>query len=212
MSVLLFKRFLARPLQVAYIVPSSRTLTRKVAAKCDFSQPRILVELGPGEGCHTREIVKRMHPDSRLYLFEIDPVFAEHMRKQFADDPRVEVIETDAAHLKEELLKRGHEFCDYVISGLPFSVFDVPTKRRILHAVYESLAPNPLSAFVIYQCTHELKRHATMFTRVHSEFCLRNLPPIFVTVYHKQALNGHMHENSCGCSCGKKHHGVNGHG
>ena len=213
MSVLIFKRFLARPLQIAFLVPSSKTLARKVAAKCDFSQPQILVELGPGDGPHTREIVKRMHPDSRLYLFEIDPVLAEVMRKQFAHDGRVEVIETDAAHLKAELGKRGHEYCDYVISGLPFSMFNVPTKRRILQAIYESLAPNPHAAFVTYQCTHELRRHATMFPRIHSEFCLRNFPPIFVYVYHKQALNGHKHESKCGCSCGgKSHHGVNGHG
>lgn len=210
MSVLLFKRFLARPFQVAYILPSSKTLIRRVMAKCDFSQPRILVELGPGEGCHTREIVARMHPDSRLFLFEIDPVLAEHLRKQFADHKRVEVIETDAARLKEELQKRGLEYCDYVISGLPFSMFDVPTKRRILHAVYESLAPTPQAAFVIYQCTHELRRHATMFARVESEYCFRNMPPIFVTVYHKQALNGLKHKGGCGC--GKAHHGVNGHG
>ncbi|MEI7958921.1 MAG: rRNA adenine N-6-methyltransferase family protein [Verrucomicrobiota bacterium] len=212
MSVLFFKRFLARPLQIAFLVPSSRTLTRKVAEKCDFSQPRILVELGPGDGPHTREIVRRMHPESRLLLIEIDPVLADVMRKQFAHDNRVEVIETDAAFLKEELNKRGLEHCDYVISGLPFSMFNVPTKRRILHAIYESLAPNPRSAFVTYQCTHELKRHATMFARVKSEFCLRNLPPIFVTVYHKQVSNGHKRETPCGCSCGKAHHGVNGHG
>ena len=212
MSVLFFKRFLARPLQIAFLVPSSKTLTRKVADKCDFSQPQILVELGPGDGPHTREIVRRMHPGSRLFLFEIDPVLAEVMRKQFTHDRRVEVIETDAAFLKEELRKRGHEYCDYVISGLPFSMFNVPTKRRILHAIYESLAPNPRAAFVTYQCTHELKRHATMFPRVHSDFCLRNLPPIFVTVYHKQALNGHKPASPCGCSCGHGHHGINGHG
>ena len=180
-----------------------------MADKCDFSQPQILVELGPGDGPHTREIVRRMHPDSRLFLFEIDPVLAGVMREQFMDDSRVEVIETDAAFLKEELGKRGLEYCDYVISGLPFSMFNVPTKRRILHAIHQSLAPNPRAAFVTYQCTHELKRHATMFARVHSEFCLRNLPPIFVTVYHKQALNGHKHEASCGCG---KSHGINGHG
>lgn len=208
MSVLLFKRFLARPFQVAYIVPSSHTLVKKVASKVDFSKPRILVELGPGEGCHTREIVARMHPDSRLLLFEIDPVFAEFLRKQFADDSRVEVIETDAARLKEELAARGLEYCDYVVSGLPFSMFDVPTKRRILHAVYESLAPLPHAAFVIYQCTHELRRHASMFARVEFEFCLRNMPPIFVFVYHKLALNGRTRVGTC-CD-GAKSHGVNG--
>ncbi|MDD5348950.1 MAG: rRNA adenine N-6-methyltransferase family protein [Chthoniobacteraceae bacterium] len=198
MSVLLFKRFLAKPFQVAYILPSSKTLTRKVAAKCDFSEPRILVELGPGEGCHTREIVKRMHPGSRLLLFEIDPVLAEHLRKQFAHDPRVEVLQQDAALLKEELQKRGLEYCDYVVSGVPFSMLDVPTKKRILNAVYASLAPTPLAAFVVYQCTHELKRHATMFARVHSEYCLHNIPPIFVTVYHKMPLNGQPAHNGNG--------------
>ena len=146
MSVLLFKRFLAQPLRVAYVFPSSKALTRKVADKCDFSEPRTIVELGPGEGSHTREIARRMHPDSRLLLVEIDPVLAEHLREQFADDPRVEVIGADAAHLKEELQKRGLASCDYVISGIPFSMFDVPTKKRILRAVYESLASTPLAA------------------------------------------------------------------
>ena len=210
-SAILFKRFLARPLQVAYIFPSSQTLVRKVASKCDFSAPRIIVELGPGEGCHTREIIRRMHPDSRLFLFEIDPVLAEHLREQFASDSRVEVIATDAARLKEELQKRGLEHCDYVISGIPFSMFDIPTKRRILNAVYEALAPNQLSAFVIYQCTHELKRHATMFPRVHSEYCLRNLPPLFITVYHKQALNARKHDmEPAPCCKGTSHSGING--
>ena len=208
MSVLLFKRFLAQPLRVAYIFPSTQALVRKVVSKCDFSEPRIIIELGPGEGCHTREIIRRMHPDSRLFLFEIDPVLAAHLREQFAGDPRVEVIATDAAHLREELQKRGLTHCDYVISGIPFSMFDIPTKRRILHAVYEALAPAPHAAFIIYQCTQELKRHATMFARVHSEYFLRNLPPLFITVYHKQAPGGQMHEPAC--CCGAKSHGVNG--
>lgn len=196
MSLLLFKRFLAKPFQVAYIFPSTRFLTRKVASKCDFSEPRVIVELGPGEGCHTREILQRMHPGSRLLLFEIDPVLAEHLRKQFAHDPRVEVLQQDAALLREELQKRGLKHCDYVVSGIPFSVLDIPIKKRILEAVHDSLAPLPHAAFVVYQCTHELKRHATMFTRVHSEYCLVNLPPIFVTVYHKTPLNGQAAHHS----------------
>jgi phosphatidylethanolamine/phosphatidyl-N-methylethanolamine N-methyltransferase len=208
-AAILFKRFLARPFQVAYIFPSSQTLVRRVASKCDFSQPRIIVELGPGEGVHTREILRRMHPDSRLFLIELDPVLAEHVRREFASDPRVEVITTDAAQIRAELTKRGIDYCDYVISGIPFSMFDVPTKRRILNAVYEALAPTPLAAFVIYQCTHELKKHATMFPRVTSEYCLFNLPPIFVTVYHKQALNAPKEPTEPACCQSAHTTGVN---
>ncbi len=201
MSSLLFKRFLARPLQVAYILPSSKALIRRVASKLDFSRPRTIVEFGPGEGCHTRELIARMHPDSRLLLFELDDELAAHLEKQFANDPRVEVLNTDAARLKEELSARGVENCDYVISGIPFSILEIGKKRSILQAVYDSLAPTSESAFVIYQCTNELKQHATMFPRIQSEYFLQNFPPMVVTVYYKQkaaCCNGAHHVNGNG--------------
>ncbi len=187
MSSLLFKRFLARPLQVAYILPSSKALIRRVASKMDFARPRVIVEFGPGEGCHTREIVRQMHPESRLLLFELDPELAAHLREQFANDPRVEVLHKDAACLKEELQTRGIEHCDYVVSGIPFSILEIGKKRQILHAVHESLRPNAAAAFIIYQCTNELRQHATMFPRHKSEYFLQNLPPMVVTVYFKEA-------------------------
>jgi len=207
MSSLLFKRFLARPLQVAYILPSSKALIRRVMSKLDFSQPRTIVEFGPGEGCHTREIVRLMHPDSRLLLFELDDELAAHLKEQFAGEPRVEVLHTDAANLKAELRSRNIEFCDYVVSGIPFSILEINKKRSILDAVYESLAPNSTSAFVIYQCTNELKQHATMFPRTQSEYFIQNIPPMVVTVYYKQALeqNGAgAHPNGVG-SGAKRH-------
>src|ERR1700722_12221617 len=122
MSLLFFKRVLANPLQVGYVVPSSPFLTRKVAKRLDFSQPRVVVELGPGEGCHTRQIVKRMDPHSKLLLFELDDHFASHLRKQFAHDPRVTVLHTDALHMPATLRELGYARCDYIISGLPFLV------------------------------------------------------------------------------------------
>jgi len=206
MSSLLFKRFLARPLQVAYIFPSSKALIRRVASKVDFSQPRVIVEFGPGEGCHTREIIRRMHPDSRLLLFELDPELAAHLRDQFAGDARVEVLNTDAARLREELEARGVRHCDYVISGIPFSILELGKKRSILRAVYDSLAPGATSAFIIYQCTNELKQHATMFPRIVSEYFLPNFPPMVVTVYYKEEapLNGSHHRNGTGHSNGAR--------
>ena len=81
MSLLFLKRVLANPLRVGYVVPSSPFLTRQTARRLDFSRPRVVVELGPGEGCHTREIVKRMDAKSRLILFELDEEFVGHLRK-----------------------------------------------------------------------------------------------------------------------------------
>lgn len=190
-------------MQVASIVPSSRALIERVAGKFDFTKPRVIVEFGPGEGCHTREIIKRMHPDSKLLLFELDPELANHLRHQFHDDPRIFVINTDAAELPRELAARGVPHCDYVVSGIPFSTMEVNKKRELLRCIFESLAPAPTSAFIIYQVTNELRGHGSkIFPRITSEYCLQNIPPMFVTVFSKQMLNGH----------GANGNGVNGNG
>ena len=200
MSALLFMRFLAQPLRIAYILPSSKVLVRKVAAKIDFTRPSTIVEFGPGEGCHTRELVRQMHPESRLLLFELDPQLAAHLREQFDGDQRVEVLNIDAIHINRELRKRGIDHCDYVVSGIPFSCVEVNKKRSIVRAVFEALAPNPTAAFIIYQVTNELKQHAQMFPRTESEYFVPNVPPMILTVYYKQekpekqaALNGNGH-------------------
>ena len=49
MSAILFRRFLARPLQVAYVLPSSKGLVRRVLDKMDFAKARVFVEFGAGE-------------------------------------------------------------------------------------------------------------------------------------------------------------------
>ena len=123
-------------MQVASIVPSSKVLIDRVAGKFDFSAPRIIAEFGPGEGCHTREIVRRMHPESRLLLFELDPELANHLRHYFRDDSRVSVLNTDASNLPVELSKMGIQHCDYVVSGIPFSTMEIGKKRELLKCIH----------------------------------------------------------------------------
>ena len=183
MSALFFKRFLKRPFQVASIVPSSKALVERVAGKMDFSQPRVIAEYGPGEGVHSREIVRRMSPDSHLLLFELDAAFSRALERQFADDPRVHVIHGDAASLPHELKRRGIASCDYILSGIPFSILKIEKKRALLRKTYDALKPD--GKFIIYQVTNELRQHATVFQRDESEYFLQNIPPMFITVFHK---------------------------
>jgi phospholipid N-methyltransferase len=204
MSALFLKRFLQRPMQVASIVPSSRTLVKKVSSKIDFSEPRVIAEFGPGEGVHTREIAKRLAPDSHLLLFELDAELAEHLADQFRHDKRVSVLNTDAALLPDELTKLGLSHCDYVISGIPFSILEKEKKKQLLRNTYDALKPEHHAAFIIYQVTNELTNHCRHFPRVESEYCLRNLPPMFVTKFYKMA-NGHAKNGN------RNGNGKNGH-
>jgi phospholipid N-methyltransferase len=190
MSALFFKRFLQSPLRIASITPSSKALVKRVARKIDFSEPRVIAEYGPGEGVHSREIARRLLPGSQLLLFELDSAFSRDLRRQFAGDPRVHVINADAASLPEELKRRGICHCDYILSGIPFSILEIRKKRALLAKTYEALSDG--GAFIIYQVTNELRQHATIFDGAESEYFLQNIPPMFITVFHKaNRLNGH---------------------
>jgi len=186
MSALFFKRFLQRPFQIASIVPSSKALVDRVARKIDFEDARVIAEYGPGEGVHSREIARRMRPDAQLLLFELDPAFSHSLERQFADDPRVHVFNQDAARLPFELRRRGIEHCDYILSGIPFSILKIDKKHALLQKTHDALAPG--GRFIIYQVTNELKQHAKIFERAESEYFLQNIPPMFITVFEK----GHM--------------------
>ena len=192
MSVLFLKRFLQRPFQVASIVPSSKALVERVASKMDFSRSRVIAEYGPGEGVHSREIARRMTDDSTLLLFEVDAELSRDLERQFADDPRVHVIHGDAATLTSELKRRGLTSCDYIVSGIPFSILEIKKKRALLRHTHDALADG--GSFIIYQVTNELRDHATMFAGADSEYCLQNIPPMFITVFRKAiSRNGHSH-------------------
>jgi len=139
MSVLFFKRFLKRPLQIASIVPSSKVLVERVANKIDFDGARIIAEYGPGEGAHSRELAQRMRPDAQLLLFELDPAFSRDLKRQFANDQRVHVINANAATIGGELVRRGIAQCDYIVSGIP-SVSSRSTKNVICCAKLMTLS------------------------------------------------------------------------
>ncbi|MDB6146865.1 MAG: type 12 methyltransferase [Spartobacteria bacterium] len=192
MNALFFKRFLQRPFQIASIVPSSKALVERVSDKIDFDRARVIAEYGPGEGVHSREILRRMRSDAQLLLFELDAAFSRDLEKQFANDRRVHVIHGDAAALTQEMKRRGIAECDYILSGIPFSILKIDKKRALLTKTYEALAPG--GSFIIYQVTNELKQHATIFDEAESEYFLQNIPPMFITVFRKSTiLNGRSH-------------------
>lgn len=67
--------------------PSSRFLVDKTLKTVNFERARTIVELGSGNGCVTREILSRMHPEAKLIGFEISDFFFNECKK--IDDDRL---------------------------------------------------------------------------------------------------------------------------
>lgn len=185
-ATLLFRRFLADPMKIAYVVPSSKGMVKRILGRMDFVKARVFVEFGGGEGCYTRQIARRMSDDSKLLVFELDPHLAEHLRRQFRDDPRVLIYESDAALFRDKLHSLGLRHADYVVSGIPFSYIEPKAKKVILHSVHDGLSTDGL--FIVYQVSMELKGHARMFTGCEVEYFLANIPPMFILAFHKSEI------------------------
>lgn len=182
MSLLFFKRVLANPVQVGYLVPSSRFLTRKTARFIDYSRARTVVELGPGEGCHSRRIVRQLGPESKLILIELDHHFVEHLRKQFAHDLRVLVVNANALHLAQTLEELGVSEPDYIVSGIPFTIMESELRERLLGGIARAMGPK--TRFITYQASLRISDHEH-FDLVRREHCLFNVPPLHVMELRK---------------------------
>ena len=57
------------------LIPSSKFLAQKMLKNIDFYASNVLVELGPGNGAITHEILKNIGPNSHLICFEVNDEF-----------------------------------------------------------------------------------------------------------------------------------------
>ena len=159
------------------ITPSSRVLIEKMLVGVDFSTARCLVELGPGNGCFTRELLQRMRDDAMLICLELDQGFAARIAQ--ANDDRLQVHNVCASTLGAVLATHQLAHADYVISSLPLAMINRTRVAHILHAVQECLAPQ--GKFLQYQ--YSLTQYRCLkqvFATVQLRFTLRNMPPAFV--------------------------------
>ena len=134
----LFRRFLRNPVQVGALCPSSRALCSTMVSEIGVDTADVIVELGPGTGVITREIVRCMSPNAKLIAIELDQTLCVHLRKAF---PEVTVCNDSAAGIGEILARHSLPNPDAVISGLPWANFSSRLQRNILDAVAEHIAP-----------------------------------------------------------------------
>ncbi len=173
--------FLRAPRTVGSIAPSSTHLVTAMLDEAAIEQRRVIAELGPGTGVFTMQIIRRMPPDARLFVFEVDAYFVDKLREAIAD-PRVTIIHGSAEDLRNYLRADGLDQVDCVISGLPFTSLPREVTHAILQVVRATLQPGGL--FVTYQYTPMLLRVFRSYfqsARV-ARFVPRNLPPALVLV------------------------------
>lgn len=164
--------------RVAALLPSSPAASRSVAARLPAGTRRV-VELGPGTGAVTVELLRRMPDDGELVAVEAQASFSPIL--QSLKDARLELHIGDVREVLPKLSSSNGDGVDAVVSGIPFS-FMAPEIRESLLVTVRGLLRRG-GHFVVYQTSPALvpalKRH---FGDVRWRFEPRNFPPYFVMV------------------------------
>jgi phospholipid N-methyltransferase len=139
------KAWIANPLRVAAVAPSSPSLARLITADIRPGDGPVL-ELGPGTGVFTSALLSRGLREHDLTLVEAGETFARELGRKF---PRARVLCMDAAHLAQGGPLAGSPF-GTAISGLPLLSMPRRKIQEILAGVFAVLKP----AGALYQFTY----------------------------------------------------------
>jgi phosphatidylethanolamine/phosphatidyl-N-methylethanolamine N-methyltransferase len=175
------RALIARPRGVGAVAPSSPSLARAIAAQIDPAQPGPVLELGPGTGALTREILARGISPERLTLIEYDTALAKSLAEQFSG---VHIIQGDAFDLEASLGNRYQPFIA-VVSGIPLLNYPLETRRALLDSMFERMAPGAPIIQFSYGLHSPVAQSADMSATM-TAFVWKNVPPARVWVYRKR--------------------------
>ena len=171
---------------VGTVTFSSQALVKKMIETVDFENAKYIVELGAGNACITKGLLKKMKKDTTLLSFEINDRFYNLMQE--IGDPRLKPIHDSAEHLGAYLDQYGFEHADYVVSALPLVWFSDELNEKILKAVQKRLKPGGVFVQLSYK-PKTYKKFEHYFGKIKTRFCLWNFPPGFVFACPKVATN-----------------------
>jgi phosphatidylethanolamine/phosphatidyl-N-methylethanolamine N-methyltransferase len=185
-SLLFWRQYLRRPLGIGAIAPSSARLARAMVDALRPESDEVVVELGPGTGVFTRQLLKSGVAPKRLILIEFDRQFAEYLRKAC---PGVTIIEGDARRLPALLAEGGQPRVRKVLSGLPLRSMAVSIREEIGKAIWESLAPGGTLVQFTYFDAPPLPENVVeaRFAVERVGKVIANIPPAHIWRYSKPA-------------------------
>lgn len=174
-----FRRWLANPLQMGSIVPSSAALCRRIVQQTRRAADEAVLELGAGTGVVSQALLASGIPADRLFVVEIVPDMAGHLRRSL---PGVQVIEGDARRLPELLPRQWHGRIGTVVCGIPLVLLPVGEQRRFIDAI-EAVAPGRGFLHYSYCATSPLPWRRHSLTARREAWTPLNFPPASVWRY-----------------------------
>lgn len=184
-KLLFLRQFLTKPLNIGAIVPSSKRLAQLMVTNLSWQPDDYVVEIGPGTGVFTRELLAQGVPSNKIILVEFNSDFVKFLRREF---PNVKVIEGDAKLLPRLLEKLGIGKVKRIVSGIPMRSLSCAMAASITSAIAASLETNGVAVQFTYATMPPLSKSeaaAGGLIGSRATWVLRNVPPAVIWRYVK---------------------------
>ncbi|REK17987.1 MAG: methyltransferase domain-containing protein [Planctomycetota bacterium] len=141
------------------IAPSGRYLGRALARFVGASDgAQRVLEVGPGTGAVTEQIVRRLGPHDDFDLVELNEAFVRRLEERFASEPRFSAVAARTRVLHERLESLPAEVpYDVIVSGLPLNNFAVSEVEQIMQTFARLLRPGGVLSFFQYVAVRRAK-------------------------------------------------------
>lgn len=175
-----FVRFIKDLKNTGAIAPSSKFLAQDLVQQLknklisNNCAPLNILELGPGTGSLTKEIVKLLRPSDRLDIVEIQKTFYEIIQQTYG-------FTNVHVHHSDFLSFNSSVPYDYIFSSLPYENMPTQISRKIWKKKLSVCAPSCYICYFKYvnfrdfKCNFE-EKVVDRFIQ-NEKIVLRNLPP-----------------------------------
>ena len=130
--------FLKNPIQIGSPFPSSQSFAKLMVYYAKLQSNSTIVELGPGTGSVTNQILKQMPGDSLFFAIEINEVLYKNFKNNY---PETIIYHGTANDIKKYLKIHNRSQVDCIISAIPWATLSIDLQQELFSEIYDVIAP-----------------------------------------------------------------------
>lgn len=182
-----FVHFLKNLKATGAVAPSSKFLAQNLSKPlkqrlgANHSNPLNILELGPGTGPLTKELVQLIRPQDKLDLVELQKGFYEMIQEKYTSD-NVCIHHTDILNFNAEVKY------DFIFSSLPYENMPLSVSKKIWHKKLSLCASESYISYFKYlnfrKFKYDFEQEIVEKYRCNKKIIVRNIPPAKLYTLH----------------------------